>query len=169
MSFTSYIIENDREFQSALDRLSKTVVDMRIPFGQISRSFYQENKRIFARKGPGGYPDCKNERSKRQKIKQVGCAYPLLVRTGRLAASLTSKSDPEAYNVITPKTLILGTRVPYAIFHQSDAPRHVLPQRKVIFIDGGPLDQSKSKGRRERWLNIVNTHILKALGAEFKL
>jgi len=173
-AFSSYVIDNDLEFQQALDRLSKTVSDFRIPFGQISRHFYQGNKRIFSLKSAGGYPDFKTEKSRQQKISATekltgtGFDYPLLVRTGRLAASLFSKGDPEAVNVITERSLMLGTNVPYAIYHQSDKPRKVLPQRKVIFIDGGPLDDSKSKGRREAWLNIVNTHVLKVVGAKWK-
>ena len=166
--FTSYIIENDAEFQNAITRLSKEVSDFRIPFGQISRHFYQGNKRIFSLKSAGRYPDFKTEKSRQQKIRAVGFDYPLMVRTGRLASSLLNKSDPEAVNVITEKTLMMGTEVPYTKYHQSDRPRKVMPLRKVVFIDGGPLDESKSKGRREAWLNILNTHVLKTIGADWK-
>ena len=57
----------------------------------------------------------------------------------------------------------MGTSVSYAIFHQSDKkPRLKLPQRKVIFISGGPAEKAKDSlisGRLEAWLNIINDHI----------
>jgi len=57
--------------------------------------------------------------------------------------------------------MIIGSSVPYGKYHQSDLPRKRLPQRKFIFIDGGKGDRSKDgvNGRRERWINIIDTHI----------
>ena len=166
--FTSYIIENDQEFNASITRALETVSDLRIPFGQISRHFFQGNKRIFSLKSAGRYPDFKTEKSRQQKIRAVGFDYPLMVRTGRLASSLTNKSDPEAINEIGKTFLTLGTSVPYTKYHQSDEPRKIMPLRKVVFIDGGPLDESKSKGRKEAWLNIMNDYILKSLEKEFE-
>ena len=38
---TSYIIENDQDFAKALDRLAAVTNDFRIPFGLITKEFYQ--------------------------------------------------------------------------------------------------------------------------------
>jgi len=45
---TSYIVENDKDFRKALDRLGKVTSDFRIPFGSISRAWYRNNRKIFA-------------------------------------------------------------------------------------------------------------------------
>lgn len=159
---TSYIVENDEDFKRALDRLSAATNDFRIPFGLISKEFYRSNKKIFQLQSAGKYPDL-SEPYKRAKKRQVGFVYPILFRTGRLASSLINPSDPETVRVVTKKNLLLGTDVPYTVFHQSDRPRSKLPQRKVVFIDGGPLESSvgaSTSGRRETWLNILNQYIL---------
>ena len=44
---TSYIVENDEDFNRALDRLRRTTSDFRIPFGLIAKEFYKSNKKIF--------------------------------------------------------------------------------------------------------------------------
>lgn len=163
---TSYIVENDEAFNRGLDRLRKNVNDLRVPFGLIRNDFHRSNKIIFELKGPGLYPDLADS-TKEYKQRTLGFVYPILVRTGRLAASLVNPSNSDAVSDVDATSLLLGTNVPYAIFHQSDAPRSKLPQRKVVFIDGGPSEKSKSSsvaGRRERWLNIMNDYIIQVLG-----
>jgi phage gpG-like protein len=59
---------------------------------------------------------------------------PILQRTGSLEASLTTGSDPNSVKIEERKTLTLGTRVPYAIYHQSVAPRTKLPRRPEIML-----------------------------------
>ncbi len=175
---TSYIVENDADFNRAIERLRKTTNDFRVPFGLIAKNFYQSNKKIFKLKSAGKYPDLgglnpntipdgqteTNEvRAKRAKLREVGFIYPLMVRTGRLASSLVNPSDGETVRQISKTGLVLGTSVPYTKYHQSDEPRTKIPQRKVVFIDGGPLETSrgaKTSGRREAWLNIINKYIL---------
>jgi len=160
---TSYILSNDDDFQAAINRLAKATNDFRIPFGDIAREFYQGNKKIFKLKSAGLYPDFKSAESKAQKIREVGFAYPLLFRTGRLASSLVNASDPETVRNISKTGLELGSDVPYLKYHQSDEPRSKIPLRKAVFIDGGPFEQSKGasrSGRREAWLNIINQYIL---------
>ena len=52
-------------------------------------------------------------------LRQLGIAYHeagIGVRTGRLLASLTDPDHSEHVSVITPTSIILGTRVPYAVF-----------------------------------------------------
>lgn len=184
---TSYIVSNDKDIVAALSRLEKTVSDFRIPFGLMAKEFYKTNKKIFQLKSKGLYPDfggfnplrevgffdgkpeTARSRAKRLKKKEVGFVYPLLFRTGRIASSLLNPSDPEAVYKLDKKNLMLGTDVPYAIYHQSDKPRKTLPQRKVVFIDGGPYEQSRGaniSGRRETWLNIINQYIVDTINEE---
>ena len=52
-------------------------------------------------------------------LRQLGIAYHeagIGVQTGRLLASLTDANHPEHISVITPTSILVGTRVPYAAF-----------------------------------------------------
>lgn len=159
---TSYIIENDIAFGRAIERLRRSTKDFRIPFGLIAKDFYQGNKKVFSLKGPGLYPDL-SESYKKIKRRQVGFIYPILVKSGELAASLLKPNALGSIRTIRKDSLQLGTSTPHAKFHQSDDPRTQLPQRKPVFIDGGPTEVSKGaniSGRRESWLNIINQYII---------
>ena len=173
---TSYIVENDEGFAAALERLKKSTSDFRIPFGLIARDFYKGNRKIFKLKGPGKYPplggltpnapsgfgtQSRRERAETQKEREAGFIYPLLFRTGRLASSLVNPNDGEAVKKISATGMELGTDVPYTRYHQEGT--KFMKERKVVFIDGGPLETSKGakvSGRRESWLNIINKYII---------
>jgi hypothetical protein len=180
-AFTSYVVDNDRRFREALSEASKTVVDFRIPFGLISRDFYRSEQAIFKLKGPGLYPPFKKSEEKfdprtgrripgdgaksryqLRKLKKYGFDYPLLVATGRLAASLLGPSNAGSINRITKLSLTIGTSVDYGIYHQSDEARKVIPLRKFIFI--GPeaprFANSDQQGRAERWFGYIRDHVV---------
>lgn len=174
----SFNIENDVEFQKTLDKLAQATSDFRIPFGSISRDWYKSNLQIMTLNGPGLYPDFKNERSRRQKLNATkrlsgfGFEYPLLLRTGRLFTSLLNPRAPYAWNYIGRQSLEMGTLVDYGIYHQSDRPRRVLPQRKFIFISGGADEialDSRAGGRLLRWTRIIENHIQQVLEKEGKI
>lgn len=160
MSFTSYAIENDRAFREALKKASESVEDLRLPFGQILKDFYRSEQAIFKLQGPGLYPAISEKYGKR-KQKEVGFKYPLLVKSGRLAGSLLGPNNAGSISSIGKQSMYFGTSVDYAIYHQSDAPRKKIPQRKVLFI--GPeaprFANSDQVGRLQRWLGYINDHI----------
>lgn len=188
-AFTSYVVDNDRRFRAALKRAQEVAEDLRVPFGQILSDFYRSEKAIFSLKGPGQYPPFKHsvratslskaltgvkkgqqydtEKSpyQRAKIKAVGFDYPLLVRTGSLAASLLSKDAKGAIAIIGPTELIIGTTIKYGIYHQSDSPRSVMPLRKFLFIgpEAPQFATSDQQGRPERWMNMLNDYTLKKM------
>ncbi len=164
-SFTSYSVDNDQKFRNALKAASKTVEDFRIPFSLILADFYKSQQAIFKLGSAGQYPDFKNggEHSKYAIAKQkaVGFKYPLLVRSGRLAASLLGPNNAGSVAVITSLSLSIGTNIPYGIFHQSDNPRSKIPLRKFLFI--GPEAKryatSDQVGRLDRWTKIIGDHV----------
>ena len=173
--FTSFIVANDEAFRDLLDKVSKNVSDFRIPFGLIAKDFYRSNRKLFTLKSPGLYPDyggfnpnapdrfqgeflTRRDAARLRKKRQVGFVYPMMVRDGGLAASLLGPRNAGAVFEKTKTSLVLGTDIKYAIYHQSDRPRKKLPQRKVVFIDGGPAEKARDAaiaGRSERWFNIV--------------
>ncbi len=159
-SFTSYEVDNDRRFRNALKAAAEVSTDFRIPFGLILRDFYKSQQSIFKLKGPGKYPPI-SEKYGEQKQKLVGFRYPLLVRTGALAASLLGPNNKGSISQITKLSLVFGTSVRYGVYHQSDASRSKIPLRKFLFI--GPeaprFATDEQKGRLERWLGYVSDHV----------
>jgi len=167
--FTSYEVDNDRSFRDALKYASTVVQDLRIPFGLILRDFYRSEQSIFKLKSPGLYPDFKsggvNSPYAKAKQKAVGFKYPLLVRSGSLAASLTGPSNKGSISQITRLSLTFGTSIYYGIYHQSDKSRSKILLRKFLFI--GPeaprFATSQQMGRLERWNGILNDFIFTKL------
>jgi hypothetical protein len=157
----SYNVDNDKTFHRAIVRAKSVTDDLRIPLTLIAKDFYKSEKAIFLLKGPGQYPDlAQSTIDKKEKAKVP--IYPILMgpgtSRGRLAGSLTEPTHPDAVNqIVNKRTLVIGTTVPYVIYHQSDKPRTKIPLRKVLFI--GPESQfanSDQQGRVGRWMNILN-------------
>lgn len=155
----SYSADNDKKFREAVARAGAAVKDLTIPLTLISKDFYKSEMAIFQLQGPGQYPDLADS-TKKQKLKLTGEIYPILRRSGALERSVTDPTDSQAINqIVGGYQLIIGTRVPYAAFHQSDQPRKKIPLRKFLFI--GPeaprFALSEQVGRLERWLGILDS------------
>ncbi len=162
--FTSYKIGNDKAFKAAIERAKTVTSDLTIPLTLISKDFYRSERAIFMLKGPGQYEDLK-ERTKRDKQRLGFSVYPILKRTGKLEGSVTNPTDPNAVNqIVNKRTLIIGTTVDYAGYHQSDRPRKKIPLRKFLFI--GPessFANSDQQGRVGRWMNIMNDFVIQKM------
>lgn len=165
--FVSYSIENDQIFQKALADAKKVANDLRIPFTLIAADFYRSQKAIWQLKSPGQYPDL-SESYKPKKLKKVGFLYPILKLNGYLETAASIQGGPGNITEIGKTELSMGVDekvVPYAIYHQSDAPRKKIPLRKFLFI--GPeairFANSEQQGRLERWLGILNGYITTSL------
>lgn len=177
----SYIVDNDEVFKRQLELLAKYTSDFRIPFYLIANDFYKSNRKLFTLASKGLYQDLAPAEGidgnptttsdyKKRKQRQVGFVYPILFKTGKLAASILDRNAPGADFFINEETLIMGTEVSYAKYHQSDEkPRTRIPQRKIVFIDGGPAEKARDAdiaGRRERWGNIIIDHVLQLMTGE---
>lgn len=176
----SYIVDNDEVFKRQLERLGELTSDFRIPFYLIANDFYKSNRKLFTLQSKGLYQDLAPAQGedgnpttktdyKKRKQREVGFVYPILVKSGRLANSLLDRNAPGADFFIDETSLIMGTTVSYAKYHQSDAPRSRIPQRKVVFIDGGPAEKARDAsiaGRRERWGSIIFDHIQQLITRE---
>lgn len=176
----SYNVDNDKSFRNAIAEAYAQVGNLTIPFTLIALDFYRSEKAIFQLSGPGQYPDLgglhptpeKVKRAKARKQREFGFVYPLLKATGALEASLTDPTDASAINMISQdgSSLTIGTIIPYGIYHQSDAPRKVIPLRKFLFI--GPestFASSEQAGRPERWLGIMRGFVTSKLSTMGKV
>lgn len=149
----SFSIENDLQFKKSLDNALDQVEDLRFAFGEISRDFFRSNIAVFTLKGNGRYPPLNPEYQKR-KDRVYGRRLPILVASGRLKRSLTGAPNSDSIVRIGKKAMILGTKVPHGVYHQSDEPRSKIPQRKFLFIDDA---------RRKRWIRIIDDEVVRKL------
>lgn len=187
--FVSYSIVNDKAFLAQIERAKAVTDDLRIPFQQIVKDFHRSERAIFKLKGPGQYPDFKGPKVKETwktpgrpemrtrsgeltsyqnfKKRKVGFIYPLLKFTGRLEDSVTGENS-DSIVVVGKQVLAIGTQVKHGIYHQSDDSRSKIPLRKFLFVGPESLKYASDKdltGRLERWNNILNTFILRKMGA----
>ena len=166
LGFTSYEVQNDLAVARAFERAAKQAENLKVPLTQISRDFMKSRKAIFQLSGPGGYPDL-SSRYKEVKQRAIGNIYPILKLTGQLEGSITKESHPHNVLVIGPRSLEMGTTIPYGNYHQQEgSPGSKMPLRKFLFIgpEGGRFADSRLTGFPERALNTLNTFILRDLG-----
>lgn len=170
---TSYSVENDAAFKKALDDALTKVSDLRIPFKLISNDFYKSQRAIFMLQSKGQYPDFgginptaeKTEKAKWAKFRRCGFIYPLLVgRENRLMDSTTTPNHMDSINIIGKKSLIIGTKTPYGVYHQSDLARKKIPLRKFLFIgpEASRYATSQQMGRLQRWVKTINDYVFEA-------
>ncbi|HEX4311887.1 MAG TPA: phage virion morphogenesis protein [Acidobacteriaceae bacterium] len=126
-------IAGEVQLDRGIGRFADGVSDYRPIWPVIEDDFYAEEKAQFASEGAeGGEPwqALSPEYAGWKEAHYPG--MPILQRTGDLERSLTSPSDPNAVKIEGRKLLTLGTRIPYAIYHQSIDPRTRLPRRPPI-------------------------------------
>lgn len=152
---------------------------------QIASDWYNDNKQIENLQGPGMYPDYVGDRDDtpreniskrgkkvkdgmtpymRKKQRDTGFVYPLLKYTGRLLQSITVPGSDGAVLIVGPKSLVLGTSIEYAIYHQSAAPRKKMPYRPMVFnkaVYGGHANVYQS--RIKRYTRILEVYTRKKM------
>lgn len=144
----------DKEFQRAIDATLKKVDDMTIPFNLMTQSWFKSNQAIFALSGPGKYQDL-SDRYKPIKQSAWGFIYPILKASGRLMASITKPGDTDSIAMILNKrTLILGTKTPYAEYHQFGTNR--LPARPFVLLGAEQVSPPEVNRRRDAWIKIMS-------------
>ena len=112
-------IAGQMQMDRGIGRFADGVSDYRPIWGVIEDDFYAQEKAQFASQGTEGGAGWKALSPDYAGWKEAH--YPgklILQRTGDLYSSLTSGSDPNAVKIEERKSLTLGSRVPYALFHQ---------------------------------------------------
>lgn len=128
-------VAGEVQMDRAIARFADGVTDYRPIWGVIADDFYAQELAQFESEGEEGGEGW-------QELSPAYAAWkeaqfpgkPILERTGDLKASLTREGDPNAVRIEERKTLTLGSRIPYAIYHQSIEPRRVLPRRPEIML-----------------------------------
>lgn len=104
-----------------LKQIRRNTDDLSPLYEVMSKHFFRTNKGlIFSQYSAGTTPNF--EPLKLRTLLSKPANTPILVRSGRLMLSLSGKDGPaqpeDAINLITPRSLRVGTRVPYAEAHQ---------------------------------------------------
>lgn len=186
--FLSFDVQQDEAFAKGLERAMASVEDLRPALKSIGADFYRSQKSIFMLSGTGGYPDFKGPKVSETwkspgrpdqrtrdgsktayqgfKLKHFGFDYPLLKATGDLQESVTSPNGRGSVYQLDKQGITIGTDISYGAFHQSDESRKKMPLRKFLFIgpESGTPKISQLGGRLPRWLNILNTYVLRSMG-----
>ncbi len=129
-------IAGEVQLDRGIARFADGVADYRPIWPVIEDEFYAEEKAQFQSEGEEG-----GERWTPLSPEYAGWkaahfpGMPILQRTGNLMRSLTSGNDPNSVKIEGRKSLTLGSALPYAIYHQSIAPRNgALPRRPEIML-----------------------------------
>jgi len=183
---------NSKEFDKAVKEAIKSVSDLTPVFIQMAREFYKANKAIFALKGKGKYEDFKGPKIgatwkdpgmperrtrngtmtpyqwyKHSKLKMPK-GYPLLRASGTLERSITRQGDTNAILEINKTTMVVGTRLEYAGFHQYGT-KHI-PMRQFLFLDATTTAPNEISRRNDAWMKSLNSYVFrsvaKPLGSE---
>jgi len=128
-------IAGEVQMDRGIARFADWVADYRPLWPVIEDDFYAQEKAQFESQGEEGgekWQELSPEYAGWKEAHYPG--KPILQRTGDLVKSLTSGSDPNTVKIEARKTLTLGSKIPYAIYHQSTAPRKVLPRRPEIML-----------------------------------
>lgn len=119
------------QMDRGIARFADGVTDYRPIWPIIEDDFYAQEKAQFQTEGKEGGGQWKELSPAYAGWKEAH--FPgkqILQRTGDLYSSLTSPNDPNAVRREERKTLTLGSRVPYAMYHQTGTGR--MPARPEI-------------------------------------
>lgn len=121
------------QMDRGIARFADGVTDYRPIWPVIEDDFYAQEKAQFASVGAEGgaqWAELKPEYAAWKEVHYPGTQ--ILHRAGALESSLTSPNDPNTVRIEERKTLTLGTRIPYALFHQVGTSR--MPARPEILM-----------------------------------
>jgi hypothetical protein len=159
----AFEIDPDQAFNKVVKDAIEKVGDLRPVLMTISRSWYKSNKAIFALKGPGKYVDL-TEKYAEAKAAKLGSAYPILRGfTRRLEGSITEagSADAIAY-VINKRTLVLGTRTPYAGYLHEGTSK--MKARPVLLLGAEQVAPEAHQIARGRWIASIEDFVREAAG-----
>lgn len=119
--------------QRLIDRLAKAgQIDLRPTMEVVGIGYRKEVQMIFSRQQPRGedmrWASLSEKYAAWKAVHYPG--QPILVRTGALRQSMTTKGAEGNITAISKTSAIFGTSIRYGIYHDSDKPRKGnLPRR----------------------------------------
>lgn len=144
----TFTIEGDTQLDRTLARFADNLGDASQLWDALADRFASVEARQFASEGAyasGGWPALSPAYAAWKARHYPG--KPILERTGDLKDSLTSR--PFGIEVITPRSMTLGSGVSYHKFHQQGA--GALPQRR-------PVELPESE--RRHWARLMQRFVV---------
>jgi phage gpG-like protein len=121
--------ETTESMRHGLLGIARRSADMTPPFGKFERVFYAQERRIFKAQGIPRWEPLQTRYAAWKASQYPGRG--ILVRDGRLMASLTRRTRDTVF-VPRPRSLQIGTRVPYSAIHQAGF--GTTPQREHVVL-----------------------------------
>lgn len=125
----------ERVFARDLLRFGENAVDLTDQMREVAVLLRQASERQFQTEGAytgEKWPELALSTQRDRLRHGYPAKHPILVRTHRLIDSLTRSADPDHVEEPSADSLRFGTRVPYAVYHQSSRPRHKIPFRPPV-------------------------------------
>jgi len=175
-------VDPGKKLQSALRKAGRLVEDLSLPLNLISEQWFKSNKAIFSLQSAGKYIDLSTKPFfawwekgalkreypggyKEYKEAKVGFVYPILKRLGTLEASITNPAHSNSVNrIINKKSLVLGSSVRYANFHQLGTSR--MPARPVVIFGNEQRAPDALKRRVGQWEKIIMDYAVQVSGGK---
>ncbi len=147
-------VMGDKVLSRGFSRYAEDVQDMHEAFEEIAADFWESNEKQFVTEGKYGGGRWRALAPSTLRAKPGG--LPTLVREGTLKDSLT-KGNPWTIEKIEPLQVTLGTKVPYALYHQRGTGN--MPKRPVIAVP---------ETQRTRWHKIIQRYLVQQAPREVK-
>lgn len=154
----TFEVAGEEQVARRFTRYGENIRDMRPAFNKIKDRFFEGEQQQFQTEGgwgSGGWRPLSTEEPPRGgyagwKARRYP-GRPIMVVSGKLKRSLTQPGAEGSIALVFPTSLTLGTRIPYAIYHQSTRPRTSnLPRRPLIELPSA---------ERVEWHSIIHAHI----------
>lgn len=127
--------------------VKRLTLDMRSPFEAFVRVWFRSERQVFREHGIPRWKRLSPTYRRWKAMHYPG--KPIMRRTDRLWESLTRRTSDTVIRV-GPRSLQLGTRVPYSRFHQEERPHVVLLPDAFAELSRMTLEHMTSPLRRRR-------------------
>jgi phage gpG-like protein len=137
---------NPESVEKALAGFQESLADQAPALARVADDFREMMARQFASEGRAEgtpWPELSPATLRRRRART-----PILYKTGALLRSLGEPGAAGHVEELEGYSLTLGSRLPYALYHQTGTRR--LPARPIIVLSGA---------RSERWTEIVRQQI----------
>ncbi|MBT4498064.1 MAG: hypothetical protein HOC74_10105 [Gemmatimonadetes bacterium] len=145
----TFEVHGQKQLDRALGLYSANIKDLRGVWPDIRDDFLEGGQAQFASQGKSGSGGWKALSPAYAAWKNAHFpGKPILQRQGDLIGSLTNKSNKRFIYRPSKLGLAIGTRVPYARYHQTGTPD--MPARPPIQL---------TKAQQTRWMKLIQEHI----------
>lgn len=129
-------VAGDVQLDRAFNRVTQMITDFRDIWPAVADAFYEIEREQFSSQGGKGASGKWAALSPAYAVYKAKAfpGQPILQATGSMVDSLTNKDALDAIFRADPMELTIGSKAPYALLHQTGAPRSKLPARPPISL-----------------------------------